>query len=65
VVVLRATHKGTTAEDIIQWCRDNMAVYKIPRVVQFMDALPKTGSGKVMWRSLQEADQAGIPANAS
>ncbi len=56
VVVLRATHKATTADDIIQWCRDNMAVYKIPRAVQFVDALPKTGSGKVMWRALQEAE---------
>jgi fatty-acyl-CoA synthase len=56
VVVLRATHKGTTEQDIIDWCRENMAVYKIPRAVQFVDALPKSGSGKVMWRLLQEAE---------
>ncbi len=56
VVVLRAGHEQTTAEDIIQWCRDNMAVYKVPRVVQFAKALPKSGSGKVMWRQLQEAE---------
>ena len=57
VVVLRDSHKGQVCEqDIIDWCRDNMAVYKIPRTVQFVDALPKSGSGKVMWRSLQEAE---------
>jgi len=56
VVVLRPSHKDTTAEDIIAWCRENMAVYKVPRVVQFVDALPKSGSGKVMWRVLQEAE---------
>ena len=57
VVVLRATHRGTVSEaDIIGWCRENMAVYKVPRVVQFVDALPKSGSGKVMWRALQEAE---------
>ncbi len=57
VVVLRATHKGQVSEeDIVAWCRDNMAVYKVPRVVQFVDALPKSGSGKVMWRTLQEAE---------
>ena len=56
VVVLRATHAQTTGEEIIQWCRDNMAVYKVPRVVQFVEALPKSGSGKVMWRALQEAE---------
>ncbi|MBK6748292.1 long-chain fatty acid--CoA ligase [Ottowia sp.] len=57
VVVLRPTHQDTTAEDIIGWCRENMAVYKVPRVVQFVDSLPKSGSGKVMWRTLQEAEE--------
>jgi fatty-acyl-CoA synthase len=58
-VVLRQSHQGqVSAEDILAWCRDNMAVYKAPRLVQFMDALPKSGSGKVMWRSLQEAEMA-------
>jgi fatty-acyl-CoA synthase len=57
VVVLRASHKGQVSEqDIVDWCRDTMAVYKAPRIVQFADALPKSGSGKVMWRSLQEAE---------
>ena len=59
VVVLRATHKdNTSAQDIIDWCRNNMAVYKAPTQVQFVDALPKSGSGKVMWRALQEAEGA-------
>lgn len=57
VVVLRQSHKGQVSEqDIATWCRENMAVYKVPRVVQFVDALPKSGSGKVMWRTLQEAE---------
>ena len=59
VVVLRATHKGQVSEeDIIAWCRDNMAAYKVPRLVSFVDALPKSGSGKVMWRLLQEGEHA-------
>ena len=62
VVVLRGTHKGQISEqEIIDWCRANMAVYKVPRVVSFVDVLPKSGSGKVMWRALQEAEQAGTP----
>ncbi len=57
VVKLRASHEGQVSEQgIIDWCRDNMAVYKVPRIVQFVDALPKSGSGKVMWRALQEKD---------
>jgi fatty-acyl-CoA synthase len=59
VVVLRASHKGQVTEsDIIAWCRDNMAIYKAPTQVQFVDTLPKSGSGKVMWRMLQEAEAA-------
>lgn len=59
MVVLRGTHKGqVTEQEIIDWCRDTMAVYKVPRVVEFIDALPKSGSGKVMWRALQEAEMA-------
>ena len=57
VVVLRVDAKGnTTEDDIINWCKDNMAAYKYPRVVQFVDALPKSGTGKVMWRALQDAE---------
>ena len=59
VVVLRASAKGQVLEaDIIDWCKAHMAAYKYPRVVQFVDALPKSGSGKVMWRALQEVESA-------
>jgi fatty-acyl-CoA synthase len=58
VVVLRQSHKETvTEQDIIAWCRDHMAVYKIPRSVQFVDTLPKSGAGKVMWRLLQDNER--------
>ncbi len=57
VVVLRASHKAAVSEqDLIDWCREHMAVYKVPRIVEFADALPRSGSGKVMWRTLQEAE---------
>jgi fatty-acyl-CoA synthase len=59
VVVLRAEARGRVSEqDIVDWCHENMAVYKAPRVVQFVEALPKSGSGKVMWRLLQQAEPA-------
>ncbi|AOF84048.1 AMP-binding enzyme family protein [Hydrogenophaga sp. RAC07] len=57
VVVLRESHRATTSEqDILDWCREHMAVYKCPRTVEFVSALPKSGSGKVMWRLLQEQE---------
>jgi fatty-acyl-CoA synthase len=59
VVVLRTEAKGkTSAEDIIAWSRDHMAAYKVPKIVEFVDALPKSGSGKVMWRLLQDQESA-------
>jgi fatty-acyl-CoA synthase len=59
VVVLRATHRGAVSEDeIIEWTRQNMATYKHPRIVEFVDALPKSATGKVQWRVLQEAEMA-------
>jgi fatty-acyl-CoA synthase len=59
VVVLRADAKGrTAADDIIGWAREHMAAYKVPRLVEFVDELPKSGTGKVMWRALQEREAA-------
>ncbi|MBB6092237.1 fatty-acyl-CoA synthase [Povalibacter uvarum] len=59
VVVLRATHRGAVSEnEIIEWTRQNMATYKHPRIVEFVDALPKSATGKVQWRVLQEAEMA-------
>ncbi|CAM5780229.1 long-chain fatty acid--CoA ligase [Rhizobacter fulvus] len=63
VVVLRAEAKGkTTPDDITNWARENMAAYKVPKLVQFVDALPKSGSGKVMWRLLQDQEAEGASA---
>jgi fatty-acyl-CoA synthase len=56
VVVRRASHAYVTEQDLITWCHENMAVYKAPRSIQFVDALPKSGAGKVMWRKLQELE---------
>jgi fatty-acyl-CoA synthase len=58
VVVLKdGFHGKVTEQDIIDWAHENMAVYKSPRIVQFVDALPKSGSGKVQWRELQERER--------
>jgi len=59
VVVLRAEHRASAKpQDIVDWAREHMAAYKVPRVVEFVDALPKSGSGKVMWRLLQDRERA-------
>jgi fatty-acyl-CoA synthase len=63
VVVLRPDWRGRIdAQSIIDWCRENMAAYKIPRIVEFVDALPKSGAGKIMWRELQDREAAANPS---
>jgi len=57
IVVLRSEAIGkASAQDIIDWAREHMAAYKVPKIVQFVDHLPKSGSGKVMWRLLQDQE---------
>ena len=74
VIGMRDAHRGETvkaiivprpewrrridAQTIIAWCRESMAAYKCPRIVEFVDALPKSGAGKIMWRELQDRENA-------
>ena len=57
LLVLRAGESVTEAE-FIEWARTQMAHYKAPREVRFVDSLPKGPTGKVTWRQLQEAARA-------
>jgi fatty-acyl-CoA synthase len=59
VVVLKPEFRGKIeGQAILDWARENMAAYKAPRLIEFVDALPKSGSGKIMWRELQERENA-------
>ncbi|PTW54348.1 fatty-acyl-CoA synthase [Breoghania corrubedonensis] len=53
-VVLR---EEVSEEDLIAWCRKEMAVYKVPRKVVFVDTLPRNASGKLQWKQLAEQAQ--------
>jgi long-chain acyl-CoA synthetase len=49
VVVLRPEFRGrVSAEELIAFCRDRMANYKYPRLVEFRDELPKNPQGKIL-----------------
>jgi fatty-acyl-CoA synthase len=57
VVVLKPGARGKVQpEDISAWARERMAAFKYPRVVEFVEQLPKTGTGKIFWRKLQEEE---------
>ncbi|MFT3778674.1 MAG: AMP-binding protein [Ottowia sp.] len=47
---------AVTAEEIVAWSRQNMATYKAPRHVRFIDELPVTGAGKMLRRLLKDKD---------
>ena len=57
LVVLRPEARGKVSEqEIIEWASKRMAAYKYPRIVEFVDSLPKSGTGKIQWRLLQERE---------
>ncbi len=64
VVLKPGAPADLTPADVIAWCREHMAVYKAPRQVEFLPSLPKSGTGKILWRELQEA-HAGRPLPSS
>jgi fatty-acyl-CoA synthase len=55
-LVVRRDGVDASADDIIAWARGEMASYKVPSVIEFVDALPRSGTGKVQWRELQEQE---------
>lgn len=64
-VVLKDDQKGTvTEEEIRAYCRSQMAPYKVPRIIEFRDDLPKSLIGKVLRRKLKEEDSAKNQARA-
>jgi acyl-CoA synthetase (AMP-forming)/AMP-acid ligase II len=56
--VVPAPGKSFSADDVVTWCRANMANYKVPRRVDIVDALPVNAAGKVLKYQLRERAQA-------
>lgn len=52
VVALKPGQQAT-AEEVMAYCKERLAAYKYPRSVEFMDALPKTATGKILKRELR------------
>jgi acyl-CoA synthetase (AMP-forming)/AMP-acid ligase II len=57
-VVLKPDHVGkVTEQEILEWCKENMAAYKRPRLIEFREELPKSGAGKILKRVLAEGEK--------
>ncbi|MDX1633956.1 MAG: long-chain fatty acid--CoA ligase [Marinobacter sp.] len=56
IVLTPEAEDQTTAEAISAWCKEEMAAYKVPEIIEFVPELPKSPTGKLMWRALQDAE---------
>ena len=54
VIAKKAGFEAVTGEEIIAYCKEKLAAYKYPRVVEFMDSLPKGPTGKILKRELKK-----------
>jgi long-chain acyl-CoA synthetase len=50
--------KSASGEELATWCRERLAAYKVPRMVEFVDELPKSASGKILRRMLRDPSEA-------
>ena len=55
-IVLKADQQSTQ-EEISEFCREHLAPYKVPRMVEFRDELPKSQVGKILRRVLLEEEK--------
>jgi acyl-coenzyme A synthetase/AMP-(fatty) acid ligase len=65
-IVPKEEYAGTiTEQEILNWSRDNMAAYKRPKFIEFREALPKSGTGKLLRRILVGEEKAKSQEAAS
>ena len=50
------TDPSVTELDVMNFCRDNLTGYKVPKQIEFRDELPKTNVGKILRRALRDDD---------
>lgn len=56
-VVLKQDVKGISGYDLIKWCRNTLAPYKIPHYIEFRDMLPKSKVGKLLRREIRDEEK--------
>ncbi|MFW5770886.1 MAG: AMP-binding enzyme, partial [Spirochaetota bacterium] len=54
--VVRKSGASLTEEDIINYCKDKLAKYKVPKMIEFIDELPKSGVGKILRKELRQME---------
>jgi long-chain acyl-CoA synthetase len=64
VFAVRKAGSAVTEEDLVSYCKETLAPYKVPKILEFRDELPKSAVGKILKRVLaaEEREKAGVPS---
>jgi len=57
IVVLKEDARGVGGAELIRFCRDRLAPYKVPSYIEFRDMLPKSKVGKLLRREIRSEEQ--------
>jgi long-chain acyl-CoA synthetase len=57
IVVLKEDARGVGGADLLQWCRERLAKYKVPSYIEFRDMLPKSKVGKLLRREIRDEER--------
>ncbi len=57
IVVLKEDARGVGGAELLQWCRDRLASYKVPSYIEFRDMLPKSKVGKLLRREIRDEER--------
>lgn len=57
IVVTKEDIRGVSANELIKWCRERLAKYKVPQFIEFRDMLPKSKVGKLLRREVRDEER--------
>jgi long-chain acyl-CoA synthetase len=57
MAVLKEDARGVSASELIGWCRERLAPYKVPKYIEFRDMLPKSKIGKLLRREIRDEER--------
>jgi len=55
-MIILSREKTLTEEEVTAYCKEKLAAYKVPKMIEFMDDLPKTAVGKILRRELRDRE---------
>jgi long-chain acyl-CoA synthetase len=65
IVVLKEDARGVSGTDLIRWCRERLAAYKVPGYIEFRDMLPKSKVGKLLRREIRDEEKRRMGGGAN